>query len=103
MTACDCGETRVGLLDHIDRELEFSGALSDEQRARLVDIANKCPVHRTLVSEIVIQTRMAGGSADAGLDMTNASDLIDLRLHNARDNEASLYDSRDWRHRRHRE
>ena len=60
---CESAETRVGLLDHIDREVEFSGALSDEQRARLLDIANKCPVHRTLASEIVVQTRMAGGSA----------------------------------------
>jgi putative redox protein len=60
---CEASETRVGLLDHIDREVEFSGALSDEQRARLLDIANKCPVHRTLGSEIIVQTRMAGGSA----------------------------------------
>ena len=60
---CEACETRVGLLDHIDREVEFSGALSDEQRARLLDIANKCPVHRTLASEIIVQTRMAGGSA----------------------------------------
>jgi putative redox protein len=60
---CEACETRVGLLDHVDRELEFSGPLSDEQRARLLDIANKCPVHRTLASEIVVQTRMAGGSA----------------------------------------
>jgi putative redox protein len=43
--------------------VEFSGALSDEQRARLLDIANKCPVHRTLASEIIVQTRMAGGAA----------------------------------------
>ena len=57
---CEAAETRVGLLDHIDREVEFSGALSDEQRARLLDIANKCPVHRTLASEIIVQTRMAG-------------------------------------------
>src|SRR6476620_10193095 len=56
---CEASETRVGLLDHIERELEFSGALSDEQRVRLLDIANKCPVHRTLASEIVVQTRMA--------------------------------------------
>ncbi len=46
------------MLDHVDREVEFSGALSDEQCARLLDIANKCPVHRTLMSEIHIQTRL---------------------------------------------
>ena len=60
---CESAETKVGMLDHIEREVEFSGALSDEQRARLLDIANKCPVHRTLMSEIIIQTRMGGGSA----------------------------------------
>ena len=60
---CEACETQVGLLDHIDREVEFSGALSDEQRARLLDIANKCPVHRTLAAEIIVQTRMTGGSA----------------------------------------
>ena len=58
---CESAETKVGMLDHIDREVEFSGALSDEQRARLLDIANKCPVHRTLASEIIVQTRMARG------------------------------------------
>jgi len=62
---CEASETRVGLLDHIDREVEFSGALSDEQRARLLDIADKCPVHRTLGSEIIVQTRMAGDSSAA--------------------------------------
>ena len=37
-----------------------SGPLSEEQRARLLDIATKCPVHRTLESEIVIVTHLAG-------------------------------------------
>jgi len=50
--------TRVVLLDHIHREVEFSGALDDAQRARLLDIANKCPVHRTLTSKIVIDTSL---------------------------------------------
>jgi putative redox protein len=59
--AADCAscETREGLLDHIDREVELTGPLSAEQRARLLEIANKCPVHRTLSSEIDIQTRLA--------------------------------------------
>jgi putative redox protein len=56
---CESCETREGLLDHIDRMLELTGRLSDEQRARLLEIANKCPVHRTLTSEIDIQTRLA--------------------------------------------
>jgi putative redox protein len=38
--------------------VELAGSLSEEQRARLLEIANKCPVHRTLTSEIHIQTRL---------------------------------------------
>jgi uncharacterized OsmC-like protein len=55
----DCAncETRVGLLDHIERGIQLSGSLSDEQRAKLLEIAEKCPVHRTLTAEIVIKTR----------------------------------------------
>jgi uncharacterized OsmC-like protein len=53
----DC-ETRVGMLDCIERDVELQGALSEEQRARLLDIASKCPVHRTLTSEIEIRTRL---------------------------------------------
>src|SRR5262245_28963833 len=58
--AADCAEseTKVGLLDHIHRDVEFSGPLSEAQRARLLDIATKCPVHRTLESEIVIETHL---------------------------------------------
>jgi putative redox protein len=46
------------MLDHVHRDVEFSGPLSEEQRARLLDIASKCPVHRTLESEIVIETHL---------------------------------------------
>jgi putative redox protein len=53
----DC-ETRDGMLDRIEREITLSGALSAEQRGRLIEIANRCPVHRTLVSEIDIRTRL---------------------------------------------
>jgi putative redox protein len=58
--AADCEEceTRTGLLDRIERDVELHGELSDEQRARLLDIASKCPVHRTLTSEIEIQTQL---------------------------------------------
>jgi putative redox protein len=58
--ASDCAEceTRVGLLDHIHRDIALSGPLNDEQRARLLEIADKCPVHRTLTSEIVIETHL---------------------------------------------
>jgi uncharacterized OsmC-like protein/pimeloyl-ACP methyl ester carboxylesterase len=56
--AADCGscETESGRLDHIRREVRFVGDLDADQRARLLEIADKCPVHRTLQSEIVIDT-----------------------------------------------
>jgi putative redox protein len=58
--ASDCAEceTRVGLLDHLHRDISLSGPLHDEQRARLLEIAAKCPVHRTLMSESVIETHL---------------------------------------------
>lgn len=58
--AIDCAEceTKEGKLDRVERDLELQGDLSDEQRARLLEIANKCPVHRTLTSEIDIRTRI---------------------------------------------
>lgn len=56
----DCAEceTREGYLDRIERDISLAGALSAEQRDRLLEIANRCPVHRTLVSEIDIRTRL---------------------------------------------
>ncbi|HZZ49747.1 MAG TPA: bifunctional alpha/beta hydrolase/OsmC family protein [Pseudonocardia sp.] len=56
--ASDCAEcdTKVGLLDHIERVVALDGELSADQRERLMAIADKCPVHRTLHSEIVINT-----------------------------------------------
>lgn len=59
--AQDCAEceTREGKIDQIEREITLEGPLSDEQRARLLEIANKCPVHRTLTSEIRIVSRLA--------------------------------------------
>jgi putative redox protein len=58
--AVDCAEceTREGMLDRIDREIALEGPLSDEQRTRLLAIAERCPVHRTLTSEISIRTRL---------------------------------------------
>ncbi len=53
----DC-ETKEGKLDEIRLELIVTGALTEEQRARLLDIAAKCPVHRTLTSEIRIRSRL---------------------------------------------
>lgn len=58
--AQDCAEceTREGKIDRIEREIELAGALDDAQRAKLLEIANKCPVHRTLHSEVWIPTRL---------------------------------------------
>ena len=44
--------------DRIEREIELTGMLDDAQRQRLLDVARKCPVNRTLNSEIDIQTRL---------------------------------------------
>ena len=59
--ATDCAEceTKEGKIDRIERLIELEGPLSDEQRRRLLEIANRCPVHRTLSSEISIPTRLA--------------------------------------------
>jgi len=57
--AADCAEceTREGMLDRIERDIHFNGSLTGEQRSRLLEIADQCPVHRTLTSEIKIATR----------------------------------------------
>jgi uncharacterized OsmC-like protein len=52
----DC-ETKEGKIDRIERDIHFVGKLEPEQKKRLLEIADKCPVHRTLRSEIDIQTR----------------------------------------------
>jgi putative redox protein len=51
----DC-ETSTGMLDQIDREIELTGDLDDDQRQRLMAIAERCPVHQTLTSEVHIST-----------------------------------------------
>ena len=56
----DC-ETKHGMLDKIERVISLDGALDPVQRQRLMEIADMCPVHRTLTSEIKIETRMAPG------------------------------------------
>ena len=57
----DCAEceTKTGMLDQIDRVIAMEGALDAEQRKKLMEIADKCPVHRTLTSEIRIVTQAA--------------------------------------------
>ncbi len=51
----DC-ETKEGMLDEIRSEIRMEGGLDDAQRKRLLEIAERCPVHRTLSSEIKIRT-----------------------------------------------
>jgi uncharacterized OsmC-like protein/pimeloyl-ACP methyl ester carboxylesterase len=54
---CEECETREGMLDQIERNIAIEGNLDAEQRKRLMEIADKCPVHRTLTSEIRIVTK----------------------------------------------
>ncbi|HUE41644.1 MAG TPA: OsmC family protein [Chthoniobacterales bacterium] len=56
---CDDCETKEGRIDRIEMEIYVDGELTDEQRAKLMEIAGKCPVHQTLTSEINIKTRAA--------------------------------------------
>ena len=58
--AIDCAEceTKEGLLDRIEREIVLDGDLTEEQRTKALEIADKCPVHRTLTSEINIRTKL---------------------------------------------
>ena len=60
--ATDCAdcETKEGKIDRIERVVDIRGPLDDEQRKRLLEIADKCPVHRTLHSEVLIETRARG-------------------------------------------
>jgi putative redox protein len=59
--ATDCREceTREGRIDRIERVIELEGPLDDAMRAKLLEIADKCPVHRTLHAEVLIPTRLA--------------------------------------------
>ena len=54
----DC-ETKEGRIDRIERKIYLEGNLTGEQRERLLEIANRCPVHRTLQSEVSIQTSLS--------------------------------------------
>jgi putative redox protein len=58
--ARDCAEceTQEGRVDHIERDIELEGRLEPAQRQRLLEIAERCPVHRTLHSEVVIRSRL---------------------------------------------
>jgi len=60
---CDNCETDKGFIDEITREIELVGPLDDEKQARLLEIADRCPVHKTMRSEVAIQTRLATAPA----------------------------------------
>ena len=59
--ATDCAEceTKEGKIDRIELDIELAGPLSSEQRSKLLEIAKKCPVHRTLTSETNIRITAA--------------------------------------------
>ena len=54
---CEDCETRQGMLDRIDLDVDLAGPLTPEQHTKLLEIAGKCPVHRTLKSEIDIRIK----------------------------------------------
>jgi uncharacterized OsmC-like protein len=58
--AIDCSDCdrKDELLDRIDRDIELTGNLTKEQREKLLEIADKCPVHRTLTSGMKIHSRL---------------------------------------------
>jgi putative redox protein len=58
--AADCAscETKEGKIDRIERTIALEGPLDEGQRKRLIEIADKCPVHRTLTSEVEIRTAL---------------------------------------------
>jgi putative redox protein len=60
VTDCEDGEEETRRVHKIGRELRFGGDLTDEQRERLLQIAERCPVHRTLVEEKEITTTLIG-------------------------------------------
>jgi putative redox protein len=54
-TDCDTKDEKI---DRIEREIQLEGALNDDQRTRLLEIADRCPVHRTLMSKVSVRTRL---------------------------------------------
>ena len=56
-TDCEECETKEGKIDRIELDIQLTGSLTAEQREKLMEIAERCPVHQTLTSEINIKTR----------------------------------------------
>ena len=59
--ATDCADctTEAGQLDRVERAITLTGDLDDSQRQRLLEIADRCPVHRTLHAEVDVRTVLA--------------------------------------------
>ena len=55
---CETCETKEGQLDQFDCIIDVAGEIDDEQKKRLLQIADRCPVHRTLHSEIVVRSKL---------------------------------------------
>ena len=68
----ECAENTEGFVHRIERAVSFQGNLTDDQRARLQEIAHKCPVHKTLSSQIVI----ADLPDESELESTPAGDFF---------------------------
>lgn len=64
--ACRECDTKEGKVDRIERIVTLEGDLTEDQRARLLEIANKCPVHRTLHSEVWVPTSLTPAVTTAG-------------------------------------
>jgi putative redox protein len=55
----DCGEGRAGRIDRFERVISVEGTVPPELREKLIEIAGKCPVHRTLEASSVVATLLA--------------------------------------------
>jgi putative redox protein len=56
---CEDCETTEGRIDRFEREIVLTGDLTDEQRERMLEIADRCPVHRTLHAEVKVRSALA--------------------------------------------
>ena len=59
-TDCEEYETEEGRIDRIKREVDLEGPLDEKQRRRLLEVADMCPVHRTLKGEVLVENSLAG-------------------------------------------
>jgi len=55
---CEACETDKGFVDHVERRITLEGPQDDERRQRLLEIADKCPVHKTLHGEVIVETQL---------------------------------------------